>query len=68
MGIEHEGAEDLSLAAQDAENVTGGRALRKKLKNLTHKVPVVGTPLSNVVPTTYSGEPDVDPVADEEGV
>jgi isopentenyl phosphate kinase len=64
VSIESEAEKDLSLSQSDAENVTGGRMLQK-LKNLRRNR--TGVVHSKGLPTSYSNEPAVDPVADEEG-
>ena len=63
MSIESEADKDLSLASEDAENVTGGRMVKKDKKH-AHKEKVIH---STGLPTAYSDEPAIDPVADEEG-
>jgi hypothetical protein len=67
VSIEGDAGKDLSLSADDAENVTGGRMMKKQKKaqkTAAHPAPTHSAGL----PTTYSDEPAVDPVADEEGV
>ena len=63
MSIDSEAEKDLSLSSEDAENVTGGR-MTKKHKKGGKKSGIIH---SKGLPTTYSDEPAVDPVADEEG-
>jgi hypothetical protein len=64
--IESEAEKDLSLSRSDAENVTGGRMM-SKLKRLRRHKGDSGVIHSTGLPTQYSDEPAVDPVADEEG-
>jgi hypothetical protein len=70
VSIESDAQKDLSLASDDAESVTGGRMMRlikkqkRAHKTATHHAAATQSP---GLPTTYTDEPAVDPVADEEG-
>ena len=57
MSIDSEAEKDLSLPSEDAENVTGGRMLKKQ--KTSGKVKVIQSP--GPAPTTsYSDEPAIE--------